>query len=1189
MPRKSKSDKSLLRRIIKWPLYAIASVFVLLILICSAIYLIAGTDEGLKQVTAFANKRIAGLNINGAQGNLRSGVQFSQIQFNNDSIAILAESVSSQWNSGCLKQKRFCLENLDIDSLDITIPDSTDTSATDSRTQNIELPEISLPVDILIDDIDIGTVNIKPSSNAVTQTIKNVHLSASSREHTVSIRDLSLEYNEITSRLAGDIELKDDYRLNLSHSLVFKDVLPDHLPEGDADQSLTLYTRLSGSLGNLDISSNTSGIVDINVRASVQPLHPDIPMSLTLTNADLGWPIESRSLVLVEKTSIEASGDKHDITFNLNTNLSGEQIPESQVSLTGIVNQQRISLAQIMIDTLGGAAKGVANASFAAPLQWNTQWTMQDINPSIQIPDLDGLLNASMKLDGVLDAGRWSVNAEELSVNGTLRDLPFVLEAKAAKALNDIWLIEKINLNNYRNEIKIDGIMGEEFDIDARFTLPQLENFLPGFTGGFDADIRLNGPVSSPDIFIEADAEQLIFNDVLIQALKLNGDINELFIADSQLNASVAKVQAGEMLISDSILGITGTRAGHQLSFNANGAQQSSLELTLVGELMDTFNWNAILTNANIDVPEHAITLQDDVNINWRQDNQSINVSTHCWTIENESNLCLLDEFHSGNSGQSRITLDQYSLENLDGLLPENDKLTGNLSISTELAWGGSDPDNKRAILDATIDNATIQTLDGLGDPVSLAYERIDASATLQSDNADIQLALRSENLGNADVLLSVNPSDPERLLNGSLQLQGLKLDIAQPFLPDVDQISGSISAEGNLTGTLDKPQYNGTVMLDDPVFQSELIPLPITGGQLTMRTTGNNVALDGQLNSDEGTIVVDGKGNLDPKNWSASAILTGKNLNIVTDPVEESTVNHRIRIDANSRRVSVGGVIDIPQAVINVESLPQGAATVSSDVIIVEDIVEENEDSGLPDTGLDLAVNLDVSLGEDVTVSAYGLDANLAGDMDIRLRGDRPLQLGGEIRVVDGVFKKYGQDLEANGQITFVGPVDSTRLAIDAVREIDDEDRTAGLRIQGTVARPEITLFTDPADKSQDAILSYVVLGRDINEASDQDADLLATAALALAIRGGSAVGGGIAQALGVREFGLETQGSGDNTELIVSGRLNDRILLSYGRGVFDAQNTLYLRYDLTKQLYLEAATSTIDNALDVFYSFSF
>nr|MBX2884700.1 translocation/assembly module TamB domain-containing protein [Granulosicoccus sp.] len=316
---------------------------------------------------------------------------------------------------------------------------------------------------------------------------------------------------------------------------------------------------------------------------------------------------------------------------------------------------------------------------------------------------------------------------------------------------------------------------------------------------------------------------------------------------------------------------------------------------------------------------------------------------------------------------------------------------------------------------------------------------------------------------------------------------------------------------------------------------------------------------------------------------------LSGRNLQVRSDPIQDSLVNHDIDISVNAKRVSIKGNIDIPMAVIDVEELPEGATTVSSDVVIVEDENEPVEPESAKQSGaLNITTALNLRLGDDVKVSAYGLNARLEGDMDVLLRGQNPPQLGGEIKVVNGIYKQYGQDLNASGQILFVGPANNTRLSIDAVREIEAEDRIAGLRIQGTAADPEIVLFTEPSDKSQDAILSYIVLGRDINEASDQDANLLAAAALAVTVKGGRNLAGGIASALGVEDFALETQGAGDDTELVVSGRLNDRLLLRYGRGVFGAQNTLYLRYDLTQKLYLEAAQGA-EQAVDLFYSFSF
>jgi len=205
-----------------------------------------------------------------------------------------------------------------------------------------------------------------------------------------------------------------------------------------------------------------------------------------------------------------------------------------------------------------------------------------------------------------------------------------------------------------------------------------------------------------------------------------------------------------------------------------------------------------------------------------------------------------------------------------------------------------------------------------------------------------------------------------------------------------------------------------------------------------------------------------------------------------------------------------------------------------------------------------------------------------------VALRSPNPPSLSGEIQVVDGVFKKYGQDLEASGEVLFVGPVLATRLDIEAIRRIESEERIAGLRIGGDVEAPEITLFTDPDDKSDEAVLSYIILGRDLGAASDQETDLVAAAVLALTVRGGNAVGKGIADTLGIQEFGLETKGQGDQTELVVSGRINDRLLLKYGSSVFESGNTLYLRYDLARNLYLEAAEGAA-TAVDLFYEFAF
>ena len=117
----------------------------------------------------------------------------------------------------------------------------------------------------------------------------------------------------------------------------------------------------------------------------------------------------------------------------------------------------------------------------------------------------------------------------------------------------------------------------------------------------------------------------------------------------------------------------------------------------------------------------------------------------------------------------------------------------------------------------------------------------------------------------------------------------------------------------------------------------------------------------------------------------------------------------------------------------------------------------------------------------------------------------------------------------------------------------------------------------------------SYIVLGRDIGASTtNEESTLLAQAALALTIRQGRGFASGFAEGLGISDFQIDAAGSGDDTQVLVSGRLSRKLLLRYGRSVFAPDQTLYLRYDINKRLYLEAAQG-LERAVDLFYSYSF
>ena len=88
--------------------------------------------------------------------------------------------------------------------------------------------------------------------------------------------------------------------------------------------------------------------------------------------------------------------------------------------------------------------------------------------------------------------------------------------------------------------------------------------------------------------------------------------------------------------------------------------------------------------------------------------------------------------------------------------------------------------------------------------------------------------------------------------------------------------------------------------------------------------------------------------------------------------------------------------------------------------------------------------------------------------------------------------------------------------------------------------------------------------------------------------MRGGQPLARDIASKVGIEDLQMGASGSGDTTQVTVSGYINPRTYLQYGINVFQPYNTVTLRYRLGENLFLEAV-SGLASALDLLYSFEF
>ena len=283
---------------------------------------------------------------------------------------------------------------------------------------------------------------------------------------------------------------------------------------------------------------------------------------------------------------------------------------------------------------------------------------------------------------------------------------------------------------------------------------------------------------------------------------------------------------------------------------------------------------------------------------------------------------------------------------------------------------------------------------------------------------------------------------------------------------------------------------------------------------------------------------------------------------------------NHTVVFD--DRTAAISGDLLVPRASVNLRDIPETAESASSDAVVHRtDGTEEKAERRIE-------VDVNVSLGDDIGFSGFGLKTGLSGDLRVRGGTDAPYTGVGRLTLEGGRYKAYGQELDIEiGNLIFNGPLDEPQLDVRAVRRSGDV--TAGILLTGTPSRLRSELVSEPAMSDAEA-LSYLLTGRSLENATDAgEGDTLNQAAFALGLSGAGSIVSQIRGDLGLDTLSVE--GGASSSRIVAGKRFGERLFVEYGYGLIDQLGTLLLRYQLNNRLVLESRTGTTSN-LDIVYS---
>ncbi|QKK10400.1 MAG: hypothetical protein HND59_01000 [Pseudomonadota bacterium] len=379
------------------------------------------------------------------------------------------------------------------------------------------------------------------------------------------------------------------------------------------------------------------------------------------------------------------------------------------------------------------------------------------------------------------------------------------------------------------------------------------------------------------------------------------------------------------------------------------------------------------------------------------------------------------------------------------------------------------------------------------------------------------------------------------------------------------------------LSGRIGAPQLRGSASL-----QAEQIEVGSAG--ITLKdlhisgesADGRRWKLAGSTTSGGGQLTVEGAADLDPaRGWPLRLKIHGERFEAVDLSDYWALVSPNLTLTLEQQRLTVEGDLRVPEAQIRPRRGGNEAVAVSRDAVIIGAEIPESRS---PLQALYARINL--ILGDKVEFTGFGLSSRITGQLAIEDAPDSVVKGNGELRVVQGKYKSYGQNLEVEGgRLTFAGgPIDNPGIDARAVRRSGDV--TAGILLRGTLRNPQVTLFSTPSLPQAD-ILSYLVLGVPINQADQQSggSSLLATAA-ALGYVADSPVVRQIRRGLGIEELRIESDTTRESVAVVLGSYLSPRLYVSYSVGLTESDSAFRIRYKVGRNWTLETESGTQSGA---------
>ncbi len=1167
----------------------------LVILLVAAWFWLLHTESGARWIWSQAESASGGaLRAESISGALSSGLVARDIAFETDDVSIAASSAQLSAAIGLLPM-RITVHPAVVANLRIELGSSE--AVDEGGTIEDTLSSLQLPIEVVLEDVKLDDSVLTATDGDMILEVSSLSIAGRWKDEIEIIR-FDFDTPQISATGSGRAGLAETKGLRLDAELAVRPevtgldeelraMVTAHGPFDDLVFDVTTrgpQARLNGRVSNITADMRWEAQLDVPALAlpadagapDMPPLqlsaegHGDIAtfnargqITIPGTNIRIGfasevdigaatvsgdlewqnarWPVndeDPRIRSRTGKVTLSGSLDNWQVAGMVDLDVAG--LPPGSLTLAGGGNREAASVEILDGNVLGGSVAGRVDYSWAGSQPINARLELDSIETVAVFPEHPAVLSGKLEVNGQQQPLQVSIQLSDVAGSYANRQLR---AAGGVSYMDQEVSVENLNIRHGETTALLNGDPYAADGLQYEVFIDALDNYVDDAFGTISAMGALSLHPNGQFLRIDASSPELGWGDARVTGLNIadsgDGILDAVITADTM---TVATMDAGPIRIHPRF-----HRDSQRVDLDVHSGALR-LAIAAEGQLDDwqrPSSWSGRLMKLDIVHDDFSAMLDAPTSVS--VSGQSASIEQLCVVSHEGDRSCSAAEWDMRGGLNLVATVDSIPVDLVNRFMATSSHfdqlLSGELTVQTD-ADGKVTGRGEIVVTPGRISSADDPELFVDTGPASIGFDIENDS--LRSGALEIPVPGVGRIAAELEVLNVV--ADAQAQIGGLVDIDLEDIGSLLALFPIVDSADGGLFADIEIGGTVADPLFRGTVALKDGALSYVPLGLELEEIQLDSELQENGeVELTGSFRAGDGRAEI--RTRADHALTAATGLeltLRGEGLTVIDVPDVMALADIDLNLGYDGQTLNLNGDITIPHARIRPANLGTTRVYESEDVIIVTGELPDEPVGPTSAPDIQLFGSVEVELGDDVVADLNLTQVDVSGNAVFTWQRELiPSALGRYD--VDGEILMFGQRLEiAEGLIRYDDvPATEPYVRIRAEREIfgNSQVRRAGVLVAGAAPRPTIEPYTIPITTEERA-LTLLVTGSDFD----------------------------LEQGVGAIGFGTY---------------IAPRVFVSYGVGLFDAENVVRIRYDITRGFGVTATSGQKESGVDLNYRF--